>query len=185
MADAAAGDAGEEFVPLRDTLVLGVSGAKPGTDMAIADLRQYAPALARNLLSQLLRLSFACSTHAVAAGAPAKIGLLAAGFDAHGSFIAGALYDEGMGKPQSLMNRGIEGASFAVMGGEEAGAQAHFGEKLAGLFPNGKHEADFEKLRASLLDAGQETIRLAAASGSRIDYRVMRRGQPAEAGTLT
>jgi hypothetical protein len=113
-----------------------------------------------------------------------KIGFVAAGFDAHGGFVTGAAYEDGMDKPRSVLERALDRVAFTTVGGEKAGAHAHLSEKLSSLFPEGKRPDDLALLVASLLDAGSQTIRFADPSAGRIQYRVLHRGQAAETGFL-
>lgn len=161
----------EKIVPLRDNLALAVSGAKVAADMAEADLQKFAPALAPHVLSQLKRLAFAGASY-VTSG-EAKVALLAAGFDVHGAYIAAARYEAGMNQPEALLSRALGNVAFTVLGGEDAGTQARFAEKLSTMFPEGKPAVERAGLPAALLNAGQETI------GAPVDSRVMWRGQPA------
>jgi hypothetical protein len=175
---------GGEIVALRENLALALSGPKVGTELAANELRNFTPALAPNVLSQLKRVSFGAASHAAGLnGGGARISLLAAGFDAHGAFVTGAKYEGALPKPESVLVRALDAVAFTVMGDDAAGTQAQFAAKLSSLFPEGKlPEADRAQLASLLLDAGTETIR-SAAPGSQVDYRILRRGQPAETGS--
>ena len=185
------------MVPLRDNLTLAVSGAEIGTDMAEAELRRMAAASAPELAAQLAALAFGCASHVIAlispetlAQAHVKVGLLAGGFDAIGPFLVAGLFGTGMERPDSVVARGAQAdPQFIVLGGEGLGAQGHFENGLViAILGLGARGVDGAAVAPLVLKVGEETIRFAAERdrtiGGRIQYRVLRRGHPAEAGFL-
>jgi hypothetical protein len=157
---------GENIVPLRNNLAVAVSGPQHGAELAVAELRGFAPTLAPNVHSQLKRVAFGASSQVAA-----KVGLLAAGFDGLGGFVAGASYSPGISvKPESVVLRALDNVAYTVVGGEEAGAAAKFSERLTSVFAGGKKpEGDRDALVASILDAGFDTI------GGRTPHHVLHR----------
>lgn len=190
-------DAAEKIVPLRDDLMLAVSGAEIGTDLATAELRRGAAASAAELVQQFNGLVLGCATHVMSLITPEtrsqthiKVGLLAAGFDTAGPFLAGALYGDGMQAAGSVLARPEANTPrYVVLGGEEVGAEGDFRQRLTRVVGQVLQPSAGGSNRWSpLLAAGAETIRLAAqrnsSIGGRIQYRVLQRGRSAQAGFL-
>lgn len=190
-------DIAQKVVPLGADLSLAVSGAEIGTDLAEAVLRTSAAKSALDLESQLADLTLQCASHVMSlispetrAQAHVKVGLLAGGFEGTRSFLVAGLYGTGMDRPDSVGVFAVKGApQWIVLGGEAAGAQAHFQRCLTNVISSmGDSGAANSDLRAAILAAGYETVRYAAERdptiGGRVQFRTLRRGQSEEAGFL-
>lgn len=190
-------DSALKVVPLRDDLTLAVSGAQIGTDMAEAILRRSAARSALELRSQFANLALQCSSYVMGlitpetrAQAHVKVGLLAGGFEGTRSFLVAGLCGTGMARPDSVAVFAVQGSpQYIVLGGETAGAQEYFEERLRSVVGSmGDGGAANASLRASILAAGHETIRWAAerdaSIGGKIQFRTLRLGQPEETGLL-
>jgi hypothetical protein len=190
-------DEAQKVVPLRSNLSLAVSGAQIGTDLAEAALRASSAGSASGLRTQLADLAYQCASHVTELITPdtineahVKVGLLAGGFEGTKAFLVAGLFGTGMHRPDSVCVFAVQGTpQFIVLGGESAGAQDHFNERLSHVIKRvGDSGAANSELRAAILAAGYETVRYAAerdpSIGGRVQFRTLRLSHPEEMGYL-
>jgi len=190
-------DQSEKIFPLKGKISLAICGAEIGTDFALEKLRPSTAQTASALCSQLARLSLEGTSHVLRQITPetrsdafVRVGLLAGGFENAQAFLVAGLFGTGMDSPSSVNVSAVKGApQYIVIGGEEVGAQAVFGERLKQVIEcMGDSGAEKPAVRSAILAIGNETILSVAEHDARVggmvQFRTLRHGQPDEVGTF-
>lgn len=189
-------DNSQKLIPLGENFVLGLSGAELATDMAVQNLRTASFRSAEQWESALTAQALGCGQALINLVIPAtlndrmKIGLLAGGIDAQGTYIVGAIYGYGMEKPNSLLNRVVSGGMrYQMVGGESIGSSSIFESLVQPCLSDADLSAPTTtELHEQIIASAAETIRRVAQAdqgvGGRIHFHVLRKGQTPRTGAF-
>jgi hypothetical protein len=173
----------EKIVTLGDTLAVIEFGDETSARAALAQVRQAttATATARTITDTIVE---SVAQHGLSG---TQVGLVVGGVDTQGAWVGGAMFGPGMAAPATDLTRPRPGElEFVVLGGEPAGAKAHFAD-MARRAMNAAGN-DHAGLLVMLQRAAKKTVQYAAArdpaSGERAQFVLLAKGQAARAGYL-
>lgn len=186
----------KKIVPITDSLSVIEFGAIDGTKAMVRDLKF---ALASNGEGKNVQAVIRDSVHRAGISlvsrvtsdsgnlARVKVGMLAAGIDSEGPFLAAALFESGMEAPSVQFARPRPGLPKVLgLGGEEQGALAHFIAQvsLSAHRQNGNLDGFLSVLQQASKTTIQHVAALDKTVGGKIRYRVMVKGMPPRDGVL-